>query len=54
MVVQWLRICLVMQKTLVWPLVLGDPTRHKATKPCATTTEPVLHDKRSLCIVARE
>ena len=54
MVVQWLRICLVVQNTLVFPLVLKDPTRHRATKPMCPTSEPVLHDKKSLCTVTRD
>ena len=33
LVVQWLRIPLVMQRTLVWSLILENPTRHGATKP---------------------
>ena len=42
MVVQWLRIRLPMQGTLVWSLVLEDPVCHRAA-------EPVLHE-RSHCI----
>ena len=48
--VQWLRICLAMQRTPVWSLVQEDPTCHGATKPvyhsywasslCARTAEP--------------
>ena len=33
LVVQWLRICLPMQGTLVRALVREDPTCHRATKP---------------------
>ena len=33
LVVQWLRIHVVMQRTLVWSLIQENPTRHEATKP---------------------
>ena len=33
LVVQWVRICLAMQGTLVQSLVWEDPTCHSATKP---------------------
>ena len=33
LVVQWLRICLPMKTTWVWPLVREDPRCHGATKP---------------------
>ena len=33
LVVQWLRICLLMQGTEVQALVWEDPTCHRATKP---------------------
>ena len=37
---QWLRICLPMQGTRVWSVVLGDPTCQRAGKP-------VIHSERS-------
>ena len=50
LVVQWLRIHLPMQWTRVWPLVQGDPTCHRATKPmchsywaCALEPESCSH-----------
>ena len=42
LVVQSLRIWLPMQGKQVWSLVQEDPTSHGATKPSATTTEPML------------
>ena len=33
LVVQWLRICLPIQGTRVWSLVLEDPACHRAAKP---------------------
>ena len=47
-VVQWLRICLAAQETLVWSLVWEDPTCHRATKPRrhkyrASALEPAGH-----------
>ena len=46
---QWFRICLPMQRTLVWSLVQGDPTCRGATKPMchnywACTPEPASHN----------
>ena len=40
LVVQWLRICLALQRTLVGPLVQEDPTGQGATKPLHSFTEP--------------
>ena len=37
--VQWLRICALMQRRWVCFPVREDPTCHGATKPCTTTTE---------------
>ena len=53
-VVQWLRICLLMQGTWVRFLVQKDSTCHRATKPVdhdyqAHTLEPVLLNKRIHC-----
>ena len=51
LVVQWLRICLATQRTLVWSLVREDPTCRWATKPVRHNCwspwalEPVLHKK---------
>ena len=44
LVVQWIRICLPMQATLVQSLVWEDSTSCGATKLslCTTTTDPVL------------
>ena len=42
LLVQWLRLRLAMQETLVQPLVPGDPTCRGALRPCSTATEPVL------------
>ena len=44
LIVQWLRICLPVQGAQVWSLVWEDPTCRGATKPCATTTEPMCHN----------
>ena len=54
LVVQWLRICLLMQGMWVQSLVWEDPTCHRQLSPCATATEPVhlepgLLSKRSHC-----
>ena len=55
LVVQWQRICLPMQGTLVWSLVLEDSTLHWATKPVdhnywsPHTLETMLCNKRSHC-----
>ena len=38
----WWRICLPMQKTQIQPLIWGEPTCGRATKPGNTTIEPVL------------
>ena len=52
LVVQWLKVCLPMQRTQVQSLVQEDPTSHRATKPLhhnysrPCTLQPVLH-KRS-------
>ena len=64
LVVQWLRICLAVQETLVRSLVWEDPTCHRATKPrChkyrASALEPAGHSfwrlrAPSLCSTARE
>ena len=50
LVVQWSRICLLMQGTCVQSLVGEDPTCQRATKFMAATTEagarePVLHKR---------
>ena len=50
--IQWLRMQLPVQETGIRPLVRENSTRHGATKPVTTTTEPahlqpVLHNKRS-------
>ena len=47
LVVQWLRIHLAMQGTLLQPLVREDHTCHGATTPCTTTTESVLWSPRA-------
>ena len=60
LLVQWLRICLAMQRTLVQSLVWEDPTSYRATKPMGhnhsahvlqlpkpTFLEPTLPNKRS-------
>ena len=53
--IQWLRICLLMQGTWVWSLVLEDLTCHGATKSVGHkywslhALEPGLHSKRSRC-----
>ena len=49
LVVQWLRICLPMQKTWVWALVQEDPTCRRATKPVrhnywACALQPASHN----------
>ena len=49
LVVQCWRICLAMQRTLVWSLVWKDPTCHGTTKPVhhsywACALEPVNHN----------
>lgn len=49
LVVQLLRVCLAVQRTLVWTLVQEDPTGSRATKPRATYTrvhapEPLSHN----------
>ena len=55
LVVQWLRICLSMQVTRVWSLVLEDSTYRQATEPIHSNCwspcvlEPMLHSKRSHC-----
>ena len=55
LVVQWQSICLPMQGTLVWSLVLEDSTLHWATKPVdhnywsPHTLETMLCNKRSHC-----
>ena len=62
LVAQWLRICLPMQGTQVWSLVLEDPTCRGATKPVCHNywacmpqllkpmcLEPVLCKERSHC-----
>ena len=51
MVVQWLRIHLAMQGTLVWSLVQGDPTCLGAAKPgrAPLTTELTYSNYWSLC-----
>ena len=52
LVVQWLRICLPMQRTEVQSLVCEDPTCHRTTKPYVPqlpslhTLEPELCNKR--------
>ena len=53
LVVQWLRICLAMQGTLVWSLIWEDSTCLRATKPVcynyqAHTLAPVLCNKKPL------
>ena len=58
LVVQWLRIHLPRQETLVWSLVWEDPTSQEATKPVCRKyrgqgLEPVRH-KSSPGITARE
>ena len=50
LVVQWLRICLETQGTLIWSLVWEDPAYHGATKPITTTTKPIL----SFCAPLKE
>ena len=51
--VQWLRVCLAMQRTLVPSRMWEDPTWHGVTKPVGprlpkpTCQEPVLPNKRS-------
>ena len=52
LVVQWLRVCLLMQGTWVWSLVQEDSTCCGATKPLhhnhwACALEPTHHSKRS-------
>ena len=54
LVVQWLRICLPMQRTWVRALVREDPTCRRATKPVrhnywACTLESVSHNYWALC-----
>ena len=48
LVVQWLRICLPMQGTLVRALVWEDPHAAEQLSPCATTTEAACHNYCSL------
>ena len=53
MVVQWIRICLPVQETLVQSLVREDSAHRGATKPAhhkyqSPHPEPGSHDKRSL------
>ena len=51
--VQWLRICLPVQRTQVQSLVWEDPTYHGATEPVShhllkhAHPEPMLHKERS-------
>ena len=54
LVVQWLKICLPMQRTRVWSLVQEDPRCCKAAKPmchnyCACAPASTLWNKRSHC-----
>ena len=54
LVVQWLGICLTLQRTLVQSLVREDSTCREATKPMcqdywACALELMLHNKRSHC-----
>ena len=49
LVVQWLRICLAMQGTLVQSLVQEDPICHGASSPGTAITEPLLLNKRNPC-----
>ena len=42
LMVQWLRICLTMQRTWDQSLVQEDPLAKGQLNPCATTTEPAL------------
>ena len=51
LVVQWLRICLPMQKTWVWSLLWKDSTCWRATEPVHTTTDLEL---QSPCSATRE
>ena len=47
-VVQWIGICLPMKGTQGQPLVWGDSTGCRATKPCVITTEPECHESWNL------
>ena len=37
-----------MQDTRAQPLIQEDPTRHRATKPVPTTTEPMLYSPEAM------
>ena len=43
LVVQWSRIILPTQSSLVWSLVWEEPTCWWAAKPCTATIEPILY-----------